>query len=90
MNKTELVASVSESSNLSKKDVQAVVDGVLAAIENSLKNGEKVALVGFGTFETVKREARTGRNPKTGLALEIPAKTVPKFSAGKALRDALS
>jgi len=90
MNKTELVTSVSESSNLSKKDVQAVVDGVLAAIENSLKNGEKVALVGFGTFETVKREARTGRNPKTGLALEIPSKTVPKFSAGKALRDALS
>ncbi|MHB1758331.1 MAG: HU family DNA-binding protein [Leptospirillum sp.] len=90
MNKTELVASVSESSNLSKKDVLAVVDGVLAAIENSLKNGEKVALVGFGTFETVKREARTGRNPQTGLALEIPAKTIPKFSAGKTLRGALS
>ena len=90
MNKTELVASVSESSNLSKKDVQAVVDGFLAAIENSLKNGEKVALVGFGTFETAKREARTGRNPQTGHALEIPAKTVPKFSAGKTLRDALS
>ena len=90
MNKTELVASVSESSNLSKKDVQAVVDGFLAAIENSLKNGEKVALVGFGTFETVKREARTGRNPKTGLALDIAAKTVPKFSAGKTLRDALT
>jgi DNA-binding protein HU-beta len=90
MTKTELIASVSESSNLSKKDVQAVVDGFLAAIENSLKNGEKVALVGFGTFETAKREARTGRNPQTGLALDIPAKTVPKFSAGKTLRDALS
>ena len=90
MNKTELVASVSESSNLSKKDVQAVVDGFLAAIENSLKKGEKVAIVGFGTFETVKREARIGRNPKTGLSLDIPAKTVPKFSAGKSFRDALS
>lgn len=90
MTKTELVASVSESSNLSKKDVQAVLDGFLAAIEHSLKKGEKVALTGFGTFETVKKEARIGRNPKTGEALEIPAKTSPRFSPGKTLREAIN
>nr|WP_011264495.1 HU family DNA-binding protein [Leptospirillum ferrooxidans]AAX36038.1 ORF98 [Leptospirillum ferrooxidans] len=89
MNKTELVESVSDSSHLSKKDVQAVLDGFLATIGDSLKKGEKVALVGFGTFETVKKEARTGRNPRTGEALEIPARTVPKFSAGKSLREAI-
>jgi len=89
MTKTELVESVSESSNLSKKDVQAVLDGFLAAIENSLKRGEKVTLFGFGTFETVKKEARPGRNPRTGEALEIPAKTVPRFSARKSFRKAI-
>ncbi len=90
MNKTELVASVSESSNLSKKDVQKVLDGVLAAIGDSLKKGEKVALTGFGTFETVKKEARIGRNPRTGETLEIPARTSPRFSPGKPLRKAMN
>ena len=88
--KTELIEKVSESSKISKKDVHAVIEGFLGAIEDSLKKGEKVALVGFGTFEVVKREARTGRNPQTGLALSIPAKTVPKFSAGKAFREAMN
>ena len=90
MTKTELIEKVSESSKISKEDVHAVIEGFLGAIEDSLKKGEKVALVGFGTFEVVKREARTGRNPQTGLALSIPAKTVPKFSAGKTFREAMN
>nr|WP_082317921.1 HU family DNA-binding protein [Leptospirillum ferriphilum] len=86
----KLIEKVSESSKISKKDVHAVIEGFLVAIEDSLKKGEKVALVGFGTFETIKREARIGRNPQTGIALIIPAKTVPKFSAGKAFREAMN
>ena len=88
--KTELIEKISESSQIFKKDIYAVIEGLLGAIEDSLKKGEKVSLVGFGTFEAVKREARTGRNPQTGIALSIPAKTVPKFSAGKVLRDGMN
>lgn len=90
MTQTELVAAVSESSRLSQKEVLAALDGVLAAIEDSLKKGEKVALSGFGTFKTVQREARTGRNPKTGEPLKIPARTYHKFFPGKSLRKAIA
>lgn len=90
MTKSEIIDSLAESSKLSKKDIQGVIEGLLSQIEESLKKGEKVTFVGFGTFEAVKRDARTGRNPQTGATIDIPAKTAPKFSPGKALRDSLN
>jgi DNA-binding protein HU-beta len=90
MNKTELIEKVAKSSKLPKKDVNAVVGGLLNAIESSMKKGEKVTIVGFGTFGTVLRKARTGRNPKTGKEIKIPSKTAPKFSPGKALRESVN
>ncbi|EQD80429.1 MAG: HU family DNA-binding protein [Leptospirales bacterium] len=90
MNKTELIEKVAKSSKLSKKDVHSVVDGFLKSIEASMKKGEKVTIVGFGTFGTVQRKARTGRNPKTGKEIKIAAKTAPKFSPGKALRESVN
>ena len=90
MNKTELIEKVAKSSKLSKKDVHAVVDGFLKSIEASMKKGEKVTIVGFGTFGTVSRKARTGRHPKTGKEIKIAAKTAPKFSPGKALRESVN
>jgi DNA-binding protein HU-beta len=90
MNKTELIEKVAKSSKLSKKDVHAVVDGFLKSIEASMKKGEKVTIVGFGTFGTVSRKARIGRNPKTGKEIKIAAKTAPKFSPGKALRESVN
>ncbi len=90
MNKTELVAAVAEKANLSKKDADAAVAAVVASIEDALKAGEKVQLVGFGTFEVRERSARQGRNPQTGKTVEIPASKVPAFKAGKALKDAIA
>ena len=90
MNKTELIAAVAEKAGLSKKDSDAAVNAVLCAITDALKAGDKVQLVGFGSFETKKRAARTGQNPRTGAAVEIPASTVPTFKAGKALKDAVA
>ncbi|MGN0159500.1 MAG: HU family DNA-binding protein [Brotaphodocola sp.] len=87
MNKTELVAAVAEQSNLSRKDAEAAVKAFIDVITNELKNGEKVQLVGFGTFEVSERAAREGRNPKTGETMEIAACKTPKFKAGKALKD---
>ena len=87
MNKTELIAAVAEKTGLSKKDTEAVVSASLEVITESLAQGEKVQLVGFGSFETKKREARMGRNPKTKETIEIPASRVPVFKAGKALKD---
>lgn len=89
MTKSEIVDLLAESLNLSKKEVHGVVEGLLSEIEVALKKGEKVTFTGFGTFEAVKRDARAGRNPQTGAAIEIPARTAPKFSPGKALRDSL-
>ena len=87
MNKNELIAAVAERANLTKKDSEAAVSAMLEVITDALCDGDKVQLVGFGSFEVKKREARVGRNPKTKEAIEIPASRVPVFKAGKALKD---
>ena len=87
MNKNELIAAVAERTNLTKKDSEAAVSAMLEAITDALCDGDKVQLVGFGSFEVKKREARVGRNPKTKEAIEIPATKVPVFKAGKLLKD---
>ena len=90
MNKAELIAAVAEKASLSKKDSEAAVNAALEAISAALQDGDKVQLVGFGSFEVKKRAARTGRNPRTKEVVEIPASQVPVFKAGKALKDAVS
>ena len=90
MNKAELIAAVAEKTSLSKKDSEAAVNAALDAITTSLENGEKVQLVGFGSFEVKSRAARVGRNPKTKAAIEIPASKVPFFRAGKPLKDSVA
>ena len=87
MNKTELVAAMAEQTNLSKKDVEAVLKSFADVVSEELKNGGKVQLVGFGTFEVSERAAREGRNPQTGETMKIAAAKAPKFKAGKALKD---
>ena len=89
MNKAELIAAVAEKASLSKKDSEAAVNAALEAISTALQDGDKVQLVGFGSFEVKKRAARTGRNPRTKEVVEIPASQVPVFKAGKALKDAV-
>ena len=90
MNKSDLVNAVAEKASVSKKVADASVAAVFEAIKGSLAKGEKVQLVGFGTFETRKRAARKGRNPQTGKEIKISAKTVPAFKAGKALKDVVN
>jgi DNA-binding protein HU-beta len=90
MNKAELINAVAASADISKKDAEAVVTATLDTITETLKKGDKVQLVGFGSFEVKKRAARMGRNPKTKEAIEIPASKVPVFKAGKALKDAVA
>ena len=87
MNKTELVAAMAEQTNLSKKDVEAALKAFVDVVAEELKKGEKVQLVGFGTFEVSERAAREGRNPQTGETMQIKASKTPKFKAGKALKD---
>ena len=87
MNKTDLINAVAEKSELSKKDATKAVDAVFESIMDSLKDGEKVQLIGFGNFEVRDRAARKGRNPQTGAEIQIPASKVPAFKAGKALKD---
>ncbi len=87
MNKAELINVVSEAAEVSKKDAEAVITATLDAITDALKEGEKVQLVGFGSFEVKARAARVGRNPKTKEPIEIPASKVPVFKAGKVLKD---
>jgi len=87
MNKSDLINSVAEKSELTKKDATKAVDAVLETIMDTLKDGEKVQLIGFGTFEVRDRAARKGRNPQTGAEIQIPASKVPAFKAGKALKD---
>ena len=87
MNKTELVAAMAEQTNLSKKDAEAALKAFIDVVSEELKKGEKVQLVGFGTFEVSERAAREGRNPKTGETMPITASKTPKFKAGKALKD---
>ncbi len=89
MNRTDLVAKVAEKAELSKKDADKALAAVMDSITEALVKGEKVQLVGFGTFETRARAARTGKNPQTGAAINIAASTVPAFKAGKALKDAV-
>ncbi|MBQ2960624.1 MAG: HU family DNA-binding protein [Oscillospiraceae bacterium] len=90
MNKAELVAAVAEKTALSKKDSEKAVNAAFEAITEALVGGEKVQLVGFGSFETKERNARIGRNPRTKEEIEIPASRVPAFKAGKALKDAVA
>ena len=90
MNKSQLIDAVVAKGGLKKKDAEAAVNAVTATIAEALKNGEKVQLVGFGTFEVKERSARTGRNPKTGETIEVPASKHPAFSASKALKDQLN
>ena len=90
MNKAELIAAVAEATSLSKKDSEAAVNAALDTIIAAMQEGEKVQLVGFGSFEVKARAARLGRNPKTKEAIEIPASRVPVFKPGKALKDAVA
>ena len=87
MNKTELVAAIAEKTDLTKKDAELALTAVVESITEALEKGDKVQLIGFGSFEVKNRAARTGRNPKTKEAIEIPASRVPVFKAGKALKD---
>ena len=89
MNKTELVAAVAEKAGISKKDADAAVAAVVASVTDALAKGEKVQLIGFGTFETRARAAKQARNPRTGETMTVPATKVPAFKAGKALKDAV-
>ena len=90
MNKNDLVAAVASRSGLSKADTAKAVDGVFDSISSSLSGGTEVRLVGFGTFSVSRRAATTGRNPRTGERIQIPASNQPKFKAGKALKSAVN
>jgi DNA-binding protein HU-beta len=90
LTKTELIDKVAEKTKLTKKDSAKVIDAMIGAISGSLAKGNKVQLVGFGSFDVRKREARKGRNPQTGAEIKIAARKVPVFRAGKALKDAVS
>ncbi len=90
MNKIELIAAISEKTGMTKKDAEKALLAVVDTITETVIKGDKVTLVGFGSFETKTREARMGRNPKTKEAIEIPATRVPVFKAGKALKDAVA
>lgn len=87
MNKKELVEYIAQSANLSKSQAERALKGTLEGISETLKKGDKLTLVGFGTFSTARRDARTGRNPQTGKSIDLPAKTYVKFKVGKALGD---
>ena len=90
MTKTELVEATAKGAGTTKADAQRCLDAAIAAITGTLKKGQKVILVGFGTFSVSKRKARKGRNPQTGQEIKIPAMKVPKFTAGKTLRDTVN
>ena len=90
MNKTELVAAMVDKTGLTKKDLEASLKAFTEVVAEELKKGEKIQLVGFGTFEVSQRAARTGRNPQTGAEMKIPASKAPKFKAGKALKDSIN
>jgi DNA-binding protein HU-beta len=90
MNKAELIEQIASQSGLSKADSKKALDALTGAITGSLKKGDKISLVGFGSFSKSKRSARTGRNPQTGKTISIPAKNVVKFKAGKDLSDTVN
>ncbi len=87
MNKQELVDKVAKKAGITKKDAQATIDATIESIMDAVKKGDKVTLVGFGTFSSMKRKARKGRNPQTGAEISIPARKSPKFAAGKLFKD---
>lgn len=87
MNRSELISSIADKSGLTKKDSEKALAAFIESVEEQLKAGEKIQLVGFGTFEVTERAARTGKNPQTGKEIKIPASKAPKFKAGKALKD---
>ncbi len=89
MTKAELIDKVSSAANLTKADAANALDATLDAVRMALKKGQKVTLVGFGTFSVAKRKARKGRNPRTGAEIKIAATKIPKFTAGKTLKDAI-
>ncbi|MBF0264051.1 MAG: HU family DNA-binding protein [Gammaproteobacteria bacterium] len=90
MNKSELISAISDNANLTKADSGRALDAMITAITDSLKNGEPVTLIGFGTFEVRDRAARSGRNPRTGETIQISASKNPAFKAGKALKEAVN
>ena len=90
MNKGDLVEQIAQAAEISKSAAERAIDAMIVAVKSSLRKDEAVTLVGFGTFYAGKRAARTGRNPRTGAALEIKAARLPKFRAGKALKDAIN
>ena len=90
MNKAEFISAVSEAAGSSKSEATAHVEAIINVVTNALKGDNEVTLVGFGTFKAKKREARTGRNPRTGESIQIAASNVPSFKAGKAFKDALN
>ena len=90
MNKSELVEAMAKKAGLSKKDTEAAVNAFTDTVTGALKKGDKVTLIGFGTFEVAKRAAREGRNPQTGAVMKIAASKAPKFKAGKALKDTVN
>ena len=89
MNKTQLIDAIAKSASLNKKQAEAALNAFTATVADALKNGDKVQLIGFGTFEVRERGARTGRNPKTGEAIKIAASKTPAFAAGQGLKDAI-
>ncbi len=89
MNKAALIGSIAAKANLSKRDARAAVEAMVSTIKAAMKSGDKVSLVGFGTFSAPTRAARSGRNPQTGEAIQIPARKIPKFTPGRSLRDSI-
>ncbi len=90
MNKSEFVEKVAEATGFTKADAAKAVDAVVETVTEALKDGDSISLVGFGTFSVKRREARTGRNPRTGEAIQIAASNIPSFKAGKSLKDAVN
>lgn len=90
MNKAELITAVSEKASISKKDAEGAINAFIATVSDTLKDGDKIQLIGFGTFETTKREARTCRNPRNGSTIQLEERLMPKFRPGKALKDYIS
>lgn len=89
MNKADLINAIAKEAEVSKKAAEVALNTFMASVTKALKKGDSVVLTGFGTFSTMKRKARTGRNPQTGAEIKIPAKTAPKFKPGKALKDSV-
>lgn len=90
MNKSELITAIADAAGLSKADAERAIEGLFKVVKTTLKKGDSISLVGFGTFAVRKRAARTGRNPRSGETIKIKASKVPSFKAGKGLKDALN